>query len=65
MYQKYIKCLKREKSFRERVYPNLVARGKMTQFKATQEIELMNEMILHFQELQENITPKQKGLFND
>ena len=37
----------------------------MTQFKATQEIELMNEMILHFQELQENITPKQKGLFND
>lgn len=65
MYQKYIKCLKREKSFRERVYPNLVAKGKMTQIEATQEIELMNEIILHFEKLQEDITPKQKGLFND
>lgn len=37
-------CAKRESGFRRRVYPRMVAIGRMSQEKATREIELMNEI---------------------
>lgn len=37
-----IKCAKREVAQRQRVYPRLVERGKMTQKKADYEIKMMS-----------------------
>lgn len=38
-------CCKRELWFRERVYPRMVANGKLTEKKAAAEIEGMREVV--------------------
>ena len=40
-----VACLKRELTMRHRVYPGLVARGKMTDVEAQREIALMQEIM--------------------
>lgn len=39
-----IACAKRELAMRERVYPQLVARGRMTQTRADHELEAMKNI---------------------
>lgn len=43
--QEQVACVKREIGMRERVYPNWVARGKMTQEKADHELAAMREVL--------------------
>lgn len=40
-----IRCIRRELGYRGKVYPNLVARGKMTQGAAAREIEVMGAVL--------------------
>ena len=41
-------CAERELAQRKRVYPRLVAAGKMTQAKADYELRMMGEIVDHF-----------------
>jgi hypothetical protein len=40
-----LKCCQRELAFRERVYPRMVANGKISEKKAQAEIELMRDLV--------------------
>jgi len=40
-----VAAAKREVAFRERAYPGWVARGRMTQAKADEELTLMREIV--------------------
>lgn len=61
--KKFSKCLKRELSFRKRVYPRLVCAKKITQEKMDEEINTMNEMIEYFDKLYIQTEPEQTRLF--
>lgn len=43
--RKQIECVEREIAMRERVYPRWVAAGKMTSYRATQELETMRPVL--------------------
>lgn len=45
MIDEQIKCVEREISMRQRVYPRWVANEKMTQAKADYEIRVMKEVL--------------------
>lgn len=61
--EKYRSCLKREISKRRWVYPKLIANGKLTQEKADDEINTMEEIKVYFDWLQIHTTPQQMKLF--
>lgn len=46
---RWIACVSREIRFRERVYPALIARGKMTTETAAREIDTMGEVLAYLQ----------------
>lgn len=46
---RWITCVSREIRFRERVYPALIARGKMTTETAAREIDTMGEVLVFLQ----------------
>jgi hypothetical protein len=48
-----ISCVKREISMRERVYPRLVAAGKMTQLASNHELATMREVLQSLERLKE------------
>ena len=43
-----MRCAAREMRYRRRVYPGLVAKGRMTEAEAQREIDMMAEIALHF-----------------
>lgn len=61
--KKFSKCLKRELSFRKRVYPKFTANGKMTIEQMDKEIETVEEMINYFDKLDMLTPPEQTKLF--
>lgn len=48
-----IKCARREQAMRERVYPRLVAAGKLTEEKAADEIATMAAIVDTLQHLKD------------
>lgn len=61
--EKHRNCIKRELNKRRYVYPKLVESGKMTQGKADDEINTMEEILNHYNYLQIHTAPRQQKLF--
>lgn len=52
--EEQIECVKREIGMRHRVYPNWISINKMTQEKASYEIETMKEVLITLMAVQNN-----------
>lgn len=61
--EKYRSCVKRELAKRKWVYPKLIAKGKLTQEKADDEINTMEEIKAYFDYLSIYTAPQQMKLF--